>query len=77
MASTYLQRTMGTPTSRKKWTLSLWLKKCFTGLEKNFFGMANGSAQPYLEVRFNSSGELNLYEYNTEKSLKSKAKIYD
>ena len=64
MASTYISRTMGTPTSRKKWTLSLWLKKCFTGLEKNFFGMANGSAQPYLEVRFNSSGELNLYEYN-------------
>jgi hypothetical protein len=27
MASTYLQRTMGTPTNNKKWTLSFGLKK--------------------------------------------------
>jgi hypothetical protein len=43
MASTYLQRTMGTPTNNKKWTLSFWIKK------------SSNDANPYLFTAYNSS----------------------
>ena len=63
MANTILQRTLGTPTNRKKLTLSLWLKKSFNGAEKHFFGM--GLSGGYLDFRFASSDELELYHYNS------------
>ena len=63
MASTILQRTLGTPTNRKKFTTSMWLKKCFNGSEKHFFGM--GTSGGYLDFRFASTGELELYHYNS------------
>jgi len=63
MATTRLTRTLGTPTNRKKLTLSMWLKKSFNGVEKHFFGMGNSGG--YLDFRFASTGELELYHYNS------------
>ena len=62
MATTRLTRTLGTPTNRKKLTLSMWLKKSFNGVEKHFFGM--GASGGYLDFRFASTDELELYHYN-------------
>ena len=63
MASARLTRTLGTPTNRKKLTASMWLKKSFDGSEKHFFGM--GASGGYLDFRFASTGELELYHYNS------------
>ena len=63
MASTVIQRTLGTPTNRKKLTASMWVKKSFIGSEKHFFGM--GLSGGYLDFRFGSSDELELYHYNS------------
>lgn len=43
MASTYLQRTFGTPTSRKIFTVSLWFKRASLGSTQNFFGNGTGT----------------------------------
>ena len=59
MASARLTRTLGTPTNRKKLTASMWLKKSFNGSEKHFLGM--GASGGYLDFRFASTGELELY----------------
>ena len=63
MASTILQRTLGTPTNRKKLTASMWLKKSFNAAEKHFFGI--GASGGYLDFRFASTGELELYHYTS------------
>ena len=63
MASTILQRTLGTPTNKKKLTASMWLKKSFNGAEKHFFGI--GTSGGYLDFRFASTDELELYHYNS------------
>jgi len=63
MATTRLTRTLGTPTNRKKLTASMWLKKSFNGAEKHFFG--TGASGGYLDFRFASSDELELYHYNS------------
>ena len=63
MANTRLTRTLGTPTNRKKLTASLWVKKSFNGVEKHFFGMSSSGG--YLDFRFASTGELELYHYNS------------
>ena len=38
MASTYLTRTAGTPTSSKKFTISAWIKLSSIGTEHHIFG---------------------------------------
>ena len=65
MANSFLNRTLGTPTNRKKFTASMWVKKCFTGVERHFFGMINNGAAPYMDFRFGSSDELEMYHYDS------------
>ena len=43
MASTYLQRTFSTPTSRKIFTVSLWFKRTSLGSTQNLFGNGTGT----------------------------------
>jgi len=43
MASTYLQRTFSTPTSRKIFTVSLWFKRASLGSTQNLFGSGTGT----------------------------------
>ena len=38
MATTYLSRTYGTPTSTQKWTVSFWMKRGDLGREQHIFG---------------------------------------
>ena len=65
-ATAHLKRSLGTPTNRKKFTASMWIKKTSTAVERPFFGMiANSDVAPYMEFRFASSDELELYHYNS------------
>ncbi len=65
MASTYLQRTMGTPTSRKKFTISVWVKKSKSG-SSNAQHIWNGyySTDNRLVIYFQASGADTLGLYN-------------
>jgi len=65
MANTYLTRTMGTPTSRKKFTISVWVKRTKIGLS-NAQHIWNGyySADNRLVIYFQSSGNDRLGFYN-------------
>jgi len=65
MASTYLSRTMGTPTSRKKFTISVWVKKSKSG-SSNAQHIWNGyySTDNRLVIYFQASGEDTLGLYN-------------
>ena len=58
MASTYLSRTYGTPTSTQKWTASFWIKRGDLGREQHIFGGAS-AAQCYFvsnnTLRFSDS----------------------
>jgi hypothetical protein len=43
MASTYLQRTLGTPTSSRIWTFSAWIKRTILYSTQHIFSLDNGS----------------------------------
>ena len=65
-ATAHLKRTLGTPTNRRKFTASMWIKKASTDVERNFFGMiGSGDSGPYMDFRFGTSGQLELYHYNS------------
>ncbi|MDA8747419.1 hypothetical protein N9M66_04485 [Litoreibacter sp.] len=58
-SSAYLSETLGTPTTRRRWTLSMWIKR--TKISYNFsplFSTGN------LICRFNSSDTLQLYDFD-------------
>ena len=58
MATTYLSRTYGTPTSTQKWTVSFWMKRGDLGREQHIFG-GTSPAQCYFvsndTLRFSDS----------------------
>ena len=65
-ATAHLKRTLGTPTNRKKFTASMWIRKASTDVERNFFGMiGSGDSGPYLDFRFATNNQLELYHYNS------------
>jgi hypothetical protein len=55
-ASAYLNRTFGTPTDNKKWTMSMWLKRGSLGGSINIFGSVITGG--YFEFRFNTSDQI-------------------
>ena len=68
MATTYLSRTFGTPTNRKKWTFSVWAKRADKIDEGVIFsGYAEGcsSGNCYSTLRDNGNARLDFTEYNT------------
>ena len=56
MATTYLTRTLGTPTNNKIWTFSAWIKKCDLAAYQNFF--AANSARDC--IRFNNDDTIQM-----------------
>jgi len=62
MASTYLTRTGGTPTSTKKFTISFWVKKCKLGGDE-FLVSTFTDANNRMQVDFNSSDNLTFICY--------------
>jgi len=59
MASTYLQRTLGTPTSSRIWTFSAWIKRSGISSAQHIFSIDNGSARDAFS--FDSDNGLRLY----------------
>ena len=78
MASTYLSRTLGTATNRKKFTISLWFKK-----------VSNSGTQQFLDTRVDSNNQdgfkihssqalkINGYESSTTYELQTNAILRD
>ena len=62
MATTYLSRTPASAGDRQIWTISFWLKKSTTGVERTVFS-ANSGSTPFIEFRFESSDVIQYYEY--------------
>ena len=62
MASTYLSRTMGTATNRKKCTLSVWLKRAIVNNSSyHFFVSSYNSSSDRLGFYFNTGDTLDVY----------------
>ena len=59
MASTYLQRTLGTPTSEKIWTFSAWVKRTGLGSTQHIFSLDSGSNRDAFS--FDSDNGLRFY----------------
>ena len=60
MASTYLTRTFGSSTNRKKCTISFWVKKGFSGdTQQPFCSYANNDNR--YQIYFESTDELSVY----------------
>ena len=72
MASTYLQRTFGTPTNRKKFTISVWVKKSLVNSANGQY-IWNGyySTDNRLQIYFQASGEDTLGLFSTISMLHS------
>ena len=65
MASTYLQRTMGTPTNNKKWTLSFWVKKGSIDTNVYLFTAYNSSQTDNRSwVNFQSGNTISIAHYD-------------
>jgi len=59
MATTYLERTLGTPTSSRIWTFSAWIKRSGISSAQHIFSIDNGSARDAFS--FDSDDGLRLY----------------
>jgi hypothetical protein len=60
MASTYLSRTgIGNSNNQKKWTFSVWLKKCLNGSEQRVLTSSDNSSYDD-NIRFESSDQLRI-----------------
>jgi hypothetical protein len=78
MASTYLTKTLGTPTNNKKFTFSCWVKKSgTTGTMDIFHAGASGSDEAIM-CRFESNGQLTLKHDvgNSQEMLKQTTALY-
>ena len=53
MATTYLSKTLGTPTDNKKWTFSAWVKKAHIGSDINTLFGAGGSSTNFASIWVN------------------------
>jgi hypothetical protein len=56
-ASAYFNRTFGSPTNNKKWTVSAWVKRGILGANETLFS-ANSSQSNYFDFRFNTSDQI-------------------
>jgi hypothetical protein len=59
MASTYLEKTLGTATNSKIWTFSTWLKRSGLNTSQHIFSIDNGSARDAFS--FDSDNGLRFY----------------
>ena len=64
-ASAYLNRTFGTPTNNKIFTLSAWIKVgTIPSSREGIFVSVNGALTSYWGLEFNASAGLTLYDIN-------------
>jgi len=61
-SSDYLNRTLGTPTNRKKWTLSMWVKRGNISSASTSYLLSANSSQAY--IYFNTDDTFNIEEYS-------------
>ena len=59
MASTYLEKTLGTATSSRIWTFSAWIKRSGLSSGQHIFSIDNGAARDAFS--FDSDNGLRLY----------------
>ena len=67
MASTYLSKTLGTATNRKKWTFSAWVKKARHQAsidEAIFSSYAEATTSYYSRLADNGTSRFEFTEYN-------------
>jgi len=63
MASTYLTKTLGTATNRKKFTISIWFKLGSSPVEQYFFSA--GSSNNNSRIGLNGSGYISINQANS------------
>ena len=64
MASTYLTRTVTSPTSAYKATFSAWVKRSSIGVRQRIFTVINPSATAsYSYIEFNANDQLGITDY--------------
>ena len=83
MANTYLQRTLGTPTSEKIWTFSAWVKRSGLSSTQHIFSLDSGSNRDAFSfdsdngLRFYCNGSATGYaDLSTNRVLKDTAAWY-
>ena len=66
MASTFLTRTAGSAVAaeRKKYTISVWVKRSTVGVEHAVCSAGNGGGSEEFTIRFDSTDKLNCFHYN-------------
>ena len=64
MATTYLNRTLGTPTDSKKWTFSAWIKKTEDVMSPGDVGLMQIGSTNYTRLNFPGSGQLEFDNYD-------------
>ena len=69
MASTYLTRTLGTPTDNYKWTYSFWIKRHSLGNEETIFNAYGGG---FSAIKFTSTNALQIYDYRGSTTVMDK-----
>ena len=79
MASSYLDRTLGTPTNQYKYTISAWVKRCSLGSDQTIFGVGD-DGQNNAMLKFTSDDQIQIYDHisNTDKmNIKTNRKFRD
>ena len=69
MATTYLTRTLGTPTNNYKWTYSFWIKRHSLGNEETVFNAYGGG---FSAIKFTSTNALQIYDYRGSTTVMDK-----
>jgi hypothetical protein len=59
-----LKRTIGAPTSARKFSVSCWIKLSNLGVQRNLWGLGATSGATGLSVRFQDDDTLDFFDYN-------------
>ena len=78
MANSYLSKTFGTPTDTKKYTMSVWVKRCSISVQQSIARSTNGNDDSHV-FTFNSDDSLRWDEYGSSSTigtLKTNRKLF-
>ena len=76
MANTYLTRTVGTPSSNQKFTISTWVKRTGVGSDTNICGSDAVSSQA-TQIYFKSDDTFRIFDSNSSTDLVTNRKFRD
>ena len=68
MADSYLNKTFGTPTDTKKYTMSVWVKRSSLGVQQSIARSTNGNDDSHV-FTFNSDDSLRWDEYGSSSTI--------